>query len=187
MAQSDSPDKLRRALDAPDGFDRLKHQNRTEELRASFPHSVRYRELLDGSTCLTYALGLFRNRTYLAIAGSFFNYQIFAGRLFVEWLMENGHLKEITSPALGCLVFYFADGVWQHAGTAASDKRVISQWGTFPVYDHEVFEVPARYGNQVRYFATPDDESIRALFVAFAKQHHGLTDEDIAEAIQYEA
>ena len=186
MQPSNSLDALRRALDAPDGFDRSRHRDRTEGLRTSFPHTVRYHELVDGSTCLTYALGLFRDRTYLAIAGSCFNYQIFAGKRFVQWLMEKGHLKEVARPAPGCLVFYFAGEVWQHAGTGVSNERVLSQWGTFPVYEHEAFEIPARYGNQVRYFAMPGSERIRDLFVVFAKHHYGITEEEIAEAIQYE-
>jgi hypothetical protein len=28
-------------------------------------------------------------------------------------------------------------------------------WGTFPVYEHEIWEVPARYGDEVRYFENP--------------------------------
>jgi hypothetical protein len=187
MSHSYDLDKLRRALEAPDGFDRFEHRKRTESLRESFPHSVNYRDLVNGTTCLTYALGLFKHPTYLAIAGGFFNYEIFAGRLFVEWLLEGAHLNETTHPAPGCLVLYFADEVWRHAGMGAVGQRVISQWGTFPVYDHELFEVPASYGNHARYFLVPDPEKTLALFVEFAKYHYRLSDEDIAEAIQYDA
>jgi hypothetical protein len=180
-------DELRRALDAPEGFDRRKHRARTEGVRAAFPHSVQYRDLVDGSTCLTYALGLFKDRTYRAVAGKSFRYQIFAGKTFVEWLLENGHLKEIGTPVAGCLVLYFAEGIWKHAGTAAADRRVISQWGTFPVYEHEVFEVPARYGNQVRYFEMPSAERARELFLQFAKDNYAIKDQDISDALQSEA
>jgi hypothetical protein len=159
---------------------------RTDSLRESVPHSVNYRELVNGTTCLTYGLGLFKHPTYLAIAGEFFNYKIFAGKLFVEWLLKGAHLNETTHRATGCLVLYSADGVWRHAGTAAAGQRVISQWGTFPIYEHELFEVPASYGNHARYFLMPDSEKALALFVEFAKHHYRLSDEDIAQAVQYD-
>ena len=139
MSQSHDLDNLRRALEAPVGFDRFEHRNRTESIRESFPHSVNYRALVNGTTCLTYALGLFKHPTYLAIAGEFFNYQIFAGKLFVDWLLEGVRLSEISNPAPGALMLYFADGIWRHAGTGTVGHRVISQWGTFPVYEHELF------------------------------------------------
>lgn len=186
MSPPHNLEKLRRALDVPDGFNRLTHRDRTEGLRNSLSHSVRYLELVDGSTCLTYALSLFRDKTYLAIAGSFFDYQIFAGKLFVEWLVENSRLKEITEPVAGCLVLYFADGAWRHAGIALSSGRIVSQWGTFPVYEHELFEVPASYGDHVRYFLPINALKALALFVKFAKSHFELSDEDIARAVQYD-
>jgi hypothetical protein len=159
---------------------------RTDILRESVPHSVNYRELVNGTTCLTYALGLFKHPTYLAIAGEFFNYEIFAGKLFVEWLLKGAHLNETTHRATGCLVLYFADEVWRHAGTGAAGQRVLSQWGTFPIYEHELFEVPASYGSHARYFLMPDSEKALALSVEFAKHLYQLSDEDIAQAVQYD-
>lgn len=180
-----SLDDLRKALDAPDGFDRFAHRKRTERVKATHPHSVQYHELVSGSTCLTYALGLYKDDTYRAIAGPAFSYEVFAGKPFVERLLEQGLLVELEQAVPGCLVLYFADGVWKHAGTASLANRVISQWGTFPVYEHETFEVPARYGNQVRYFTMPDTAESLALFVEYAKSL-GISDEDIADAVRYE-
>jgi hypothetical protein len=76
---------------------------------------------------------------------------VFAGRRFVEWLLKN-RLVEFQRPVPGCLVLYFTGDVWQHVGVVAGEGRVISQWGTFPVYEHALFEVPARYGNEARFF-----------------------------------
>jgi len=59
----------------------------------------------------------------------------------MEWLIK-GHLVEIAAPKTGCLAMYSDQGVWQHVGLVVSPGRVISQWGTFPVYEHDVCEVP---------------------------------------------
>jgi hypothetical protein len=107
--------ELRQALEAPIGFDRTKHAKRTEDVRASFPHTVQFRELIEGSTCLTEALGLYKDGTYRAIAGGYFDWKIFAGKQFVTWLLANDRLEELARPASGCLVLYFADGEWKHA------------------------------------------------------------------------
>ena len=178
-AQNDALAQLRIALDAPNGFDRFEHQKRTENVRQSHPHTVRYREFADGATCLTYALRLFESRIYEAISGDFFHRKIWAGRQFVEWLPADGRLEQSGKPMPECLVLYFADGVWQHAGTASEDGRVVSKWGEFPVFDHDAFEVPARYGNEVRYYVMPRPENALKLFVEFVKSL-GVSDEDIA-------
>lgn len=187
MSTSFDLEKLRRELEVPVGFDRFEHAKRTEGLRQSFSHSIQCREMVDGSSCLTHALGLYNDQTYCAIAGDFFNRKIFAGKNFMEWLLAKGHLKEINRPVSGCLVLYFAEGTWQHAGTVAQGQRVVSKWGTFPLYEHALFEIPTSYGDVARYFAMPSLEEASELFRNFAKHHYGLTDEDIAAAAAYNA
>ncbi|MEJ0038739.1 MAG: hypothetical protein WDO68_22130 [Gammaproteobacteria bacterium] len=177
--------ELRIALDAPDGFDRFEHRQRTEDVKASHAHSVVYREFADGATCLPYALGLSENKTYQAISGDFFHRKIWAGRKFLEWLEKNNRLEEIERLEPGCLALYFADGVWKHAGRAVAGDRVVSKWGEFPVYEHEALEVPARYGEVVRYFGMPRPGDALRLFVEFSKSL-GVTDDDIAEAVEFE-
>jgi hypothetical protein len=174
-------DELRKALDAPDGFDRCAHRQRTEKVRKIHANTVRYCELIDGSTCLTHALGIYSSNIYRAIAGPTFGYDIFAGKQFVEWLLR-GHLKDLAQSAPDCLVLYFNGNVWKHAGIALANGRVVSQWGTFPLYEHETFEVPARYGDKVRHFLKPSPKDALALFVDFAKSL-GIRDEDIAAAV----
>jgi hypothetical protein len=160
--------KLRDALDAPDGTFVSRHRDYIERVvRQVYPHTVEFRELIDGSTCVPYALGLFRERTYDAIRGNF-DRKIFAGKAFMEWLV-NGHLVEIDEPKKGCLALYFDKGVWRHVGVVSAPGRVISQWGEYPVYEHGVCEVPARYGNKVRYFEMPGPGEPLKLFLEFAK------------------
>jgi hypothetical protein len=106
--------QLREALDAPDGFLVSRHRDYIERVRAIHPHTVVFRELIDESTCVLYALGLRQNPSYRAVAGNF-DGKIFAGRGFMEWLI-NGHLVEIDDPKPGCLALYFSEGIWQHVG-----------------------------------------------------------------------
>jgi hypothetical protein len=54
-------------------------------------------------------------------------------------------------------------------------RRIVSQWGTYPVYEHAVFEVPTGYGDNVRYFKMIDSAEGLLLFRTYAKAA-GLTD-----------
>ena len=47
--------------------------------------------------------------------------------------------------------------------------RVESMWGTYPVYDHGLWEVPAAYGNDIRYFARPQQADALGLILAYAE------------------
>jgi len=172
---------LREALDAPDGFPVSGHRQRTDAVRKVYPHTVVFRELIDESTCVLCAFGLVGNRTYRAIALNF-NRKIFAGKAFMEWLIKE-HLVEIEEPKKGCLALYFDKGIWQHVGMVSAPGRVISQWGTFPVYEHNVCEVPARYGDEVRYFEMPDRRDPLRLFLEFARTR-GLSEADLARALK---
>jgi hypothetical protein len=174
--------KLRGALDAPDGTFVSRHRDYIERVvRQVYPHTVEFRELIDGSTCVPYALGLFRERTYDAIRCNF-GRKIFAGHTFVEWLITD-HLVEIPEPTPGSLALYFHGGTWQHMGVVSGPGRVISQWGEFPVYEHAVCELPARYGNEVRYFEMPATGEPLRLFLEFARAQ-GVSEADLAKEMR---
>jgi hypothetical protein len=109
---------LREALDAPDGFLISQHRDYIERVvRSAHPHTVVFRDLIDESTCVLYAFGLVGNWVYRAVALNF-DGQIFAGRGFMEWLIQ-GHLVEIDNPREGCLALYFDNGAWMHVGVVA--------------------------------------------------------------------
>jgi hypothetical protein len=74
---------LREALDAPDGFPLPRHRDYIERVRTVHPHTVVFRELIDESTCVLYALDLRQDPRYRAIASNF-GRKIFAGRAFME-------------------------------------------------------------------------------------------------------
>jgi hypothetical protein len=168
---------LREALDAPDGFPISRHREYIERVRLVHPHTVVFRQAIGLSTCVLHALGLSDEPVYRAIALNF-DGRVFAGRAFMQWLI-NGHLVEIDKPTDGSLALYFNQGVWQHVGIVSGDRRVTSQWGMFPVYDHDVWESPARYGDEVRYFSMLVPGEPLRLFLEFAKTQ-GISDSDVA-------
>jgi hypothetical protein len=183
MAYLCKPDNtpLRVALDAPDGFFISWHRKYIERVRSVYPHTVAFRELIGESTCVLYALGFRHEPSYRAIALNF-DRKIFAGKAFMEWAVKR-HLTEIDEPKEGCLALYFNGGIWQHAGVVSVQGRVVSQWGDFPVYEHNVCEAPARYGDEVRYFEMPPRGKPLRLFVEYAKTR-GVSDADLAKAMK---
>lgn len=165
-------DLLRKALNL-EGTLIGKHQAAIATLAAIHPHTVVFREIVPQSTCAPFALGFTDIDAYRNIAMS----GIFAGKDFMEWLSQN-RLTEIHRPTSGCLALYFENDAWKHVGTVTEQGRVISQWGEFPVYEHDVFEVPQTYGGFVRYFTKPVPDDALRLFFEYAKTQ-GLTDTDI--------
>jgi hypothetical protein len=51
-------------------------------------------------------------------------------------------MVELNEPKEGCLALYFNRGTWQRVAVVSTPGRVISQWGEFPVYEHDVCELP---------------------------------------------
>jgi hypothetical protein len=173
---------LREALDAPDGFLVPEHRDYIERtVRTTHPHTVVFRERVDGSTCALYALGLGQDPTYRAVASNFGG-KVFAGRGFMEWLVKD-HLVEMDDPKPGCLALYFDGEIWRHAEVVTGIARVTSQWGTFPVYEHGACELPARYGDKVRFFSMPSPGEPLEMFLEYAKAE-GISDADITQAVK---
>jgi hypothetical protein len=172
--------QLRDALDLH-GVNSIEHRQKIEEIGRVSPHTVVYREFVPESTCVTYALNLSGDVAYRAIAGNF-DGKIFAGKQFIVWLLQS-HLQEINHAKRGSLALYFAETIWKHIGVVSGSARLISKWGTFPVYEHGLFEVPTPYGDIVRYFNSPCSGQPRQLFLQYA-QTCGLSKTDINAAIQ---
>ncbi len=125
-------------------------------MRRSHPHTIIYCDEQPGDgVCLPYALGLLGQPAYEDIAMSAIGVTgSFVGTDFANWLAD-GRLTEIDRQCEGALVFYFKDDLWAHAGKIVQHGRVRSKWGQFPVYEHEIWEVPCRYGDAVRFFEMP--------------------------------
>lgn len=158
---------LRSVLDFPANTYATEHPQKVESARKSYPHSVSHVPGTGGLTCVPYALELADVPVYQAI-GRDFGGEVFAGREFVEWLLE-GRLKELVAPIPGCLAFYFEGWTWRHVGITGVGERVVSKWGTFPVYEHDFWEVPLTYGDRIRFFEQLSSARAIELFLEFAR------------------
>ncbi len=124
-------------------------------------------------TCLVHALGFTSQDQYLAVAG-LRGGKVFAGKAFASWLLRSGSLTEVNSSdaVIGSLVMYFdGDGEFRHVGLSKLNSRVESKWGQLGLYEHGLFEVPANYGDTVRYYKhLPYPVAIK-LFYDFAAEN----------------
>jgi hypothetical protein len=182
MAERCENDKsaLRIALDFPDDTIIGEHSALVEQVRRTYPHTIRHVPEPSDLNCAPYALRLSNNAIYRAIARDF-DREIFAGRQFVEWLLS-GRIREIEHPKSGSLALYFSGAVWRHAGLVSGPRRITSKWGTFPVYEHDFCDVPARYGDRLRFFETMSMDDALALFLEYARSC-GASAEDITNII----
>jgi hypothetical protein len=176
IPRSPSADALRAALDVPEGTLIGSHTRLLEQRTRTLPHTVKLMSNPKGGTCVAYAFELNDNPIYEAIREDF-NREIFAGRRFVERMIRE-RLREISQPAVGSLVLYFSESDWKHIGTVTGSDRINSQWGTYPIYEHDVYEVPASYGDQVRFFEKPSPERALSDFLDYAR-YEGVSDDDI--------
>ena len=103
---------------------------------------------------------------------------VFAGLDFVEWALA-GRLRPIDDPQIGSLAMYFMGEKWRHVGLVYRSGRIISKWGTYPVYEHEISDIPASYGNRVRFYERPTHSDALALFLEYAR-FVGVVDADTA-------
>ena len=123
-------------------------------------------------TCILHALDLTEHPDYIEVAGSNWG-KLFAGAEFAKWLVASQRLDEIElqNATAGSLVFYFAQNDFQHVGIFSGDDRVISKWGTGHLYGHQLLEVPASYGQELRCYKRPDAEQSMFLFLEFLDEN----------------
>ena len=138
------------------------HRQKIEEIGRRISHTITFVEA-GRAPCIPYALGLVARRAYWSIAE---RTGVQAKSDFMEWLLSR--LEELDEPASGALVVYSNKGQLTHVGTIRGAGKVISKWGWFPAYEHGLWEVPASYGNQVKFFRKPDEEEALRLFEEFA-------------------
>jgi hypothetical protein len=185
MAFRCSPEKkaLRSALDLPEGtIVPRDHPREVEKVKKTHPHTIKFISAPQNGTCVAYAFGLSTNAIYQEVRTNF-DKEVFAGKAFIEWLMA-GVLVECDKPALDALVLYFSDARWEHIGLMKGASRVASQWGTYAIYEHDICEVPVRYGDMVRFFEEVTATKAIDLFLEYAR-FEGISEQDIAAIIAH--
>jgi len=121
----------------------------------------------DDQTRAPFALRLSDAPAYEAVRTRY--RKIFAGSDFMQWLIDRNSLVERGEATTGCLVCYF-ESRWKHVGVCTVGARVTSKWGTYPLYEHELAEVPDLYGDCVRFFERPSRTEALSLFRTYALQ-----------------
>lgn len=166
---------LRGSLDELEfrGINAFEHIEAVAELKNEFHHSIKSfasRGWLPTYTCLVYAMGFNGDATYSAAMKKASPKEPFAGKDFFDWLVANKHLIQIEegSELAGDLIVYFnSHNEFKHIGILSDKRRVKSKWGELGLYDHEVFEVPASYGDDIKYFESIQYDVAIAAFKLF--------------------
>ena len=148
--------------------DTTRHRQRIEDLCNQCVHTITWVEDagFNKSDCFAYALGI---PSKILVVPS----QIILEEFFNSKLLQI--LETVPNPRDGGLVLYLRDGVPQHIGVMRGE-RVISKWGKNPVYDHELLEVPAGWGDDTRYYKKPSEQVITKSFIEFVRSHERYRD-----------
>jgi hypothetical protein len=143
-----------------------RHCDLVRGLKSTFRHTIQcLGQPVDGN-CVTCALDLLETHRPLVTELQWCGIQ--AGCDFMRWLVEEDRLTEIPAIREDALVCYFRGGVWQHVGVAIAGGRVGSKWGEYAVFDHRLSEVPADYGDDIRFFVGPSAREAAGLLFEFA-------------------
>ncbi len=144
------------------------HPHTIRVLGSTYPHTiVHIPDVKSDGTCATYAFGLCSRKGYRWIV-QIPEPDVYAGRDFMEWLMRHHLVPRDGPPQEGDIVLYLENDTWSHIGTLVDNGRVRSKWGTFPVYEHGLFELPATYGDQVIYMQPMAPDDAFRLFLEYA-------------------
>ena len=148
--------------------DATRHRQRIGELRTRCVHTITWVKDagLNKSDCPAYALGI---PSKILIAPD----RIILVEFFNSKLIQI--LETVPNPLDSGLVLYLCDDVPQHIGVMHGE-RVISKWAKSPVYNHGLLEVPASYGNEIRYCKKPPEQLITNQFIGFVRSHKRYID-----------
>lgn len=140
-------------------------------LHSEYAHSIRVVcPALPGKyNCFAFALGLHESKKYLLVAQKS-KPNVFANSAFVSYLISEKILRPIDCTAPGQkVIIYCVDGVPKHAGII-SKQRVISKWGPGQFFEHEIFEVPLKYGTETACYYCSSISEVESGFLQYAEQ-----------------
>lgn len=124
--------------------------------------------------CFEYALRLVFSSEYLGIKKFELRTRINpigASAEFMVFLLEKHYLDEVKGDDAegGDLIVYFENGKPTHAGILTESRRVISKWGKGLLLEHQLFEVPAIYGNEYRFYKSPELSICEDAFIEYSE------------------
>jgi hypothetical protein len=139
------------------------YRDRLEALRQRFGHTVTIlpdgSERVDRFNCFAFALGVWNHHAYVQRVDHDGNSAVLDSNT-VQQMIEAGEPLYVAPSAAksGDLALYFHNGRLTHAAvvTSAAGQLVLhSKWGGNEVHRHGLWEVPAMYGDCVRFTAPP--------------------------------
>jgi hypothetical protein len=165
---------LRNAL--ADGLFYDAHREKIERLCTDYNHSIRpASHQIVGCNCFAYAFGLTDERTRAVSAKT----KVFVDARFVHWLRATRRLTEIEDPTDQlCIALYYSiedpTGRCKHAAVRNPDGRMISKWGTYAVFEHDLSEVPSNYGDDILFVSKPSNDDAQTMFAAYVQSCRSL-------------
>lgn len=143
------------------------HSARIVSLSPSFSHSIRMRDHGVESNCFCYALGIPYPKFHsLEGPGLSFIGDYLKSDALMKALLEIGWETKRD----GDIVLYFKNRIPSHAGLIESES-VVSKWGKYPVYEHQIHEVPLSYGEMAGIYRKLSPSSSFELFMDFFTTH----------------
>ncbi len=174
--------QLRVELDAitNDHVPLVKHVPRIAALAEHLPHSIGARPTRPspGFNCFAYAFGLHDQAAYTRIAAAeqrARGNRFFSNSKFADHLVRTNAVTPIGQRDLtpGDIVLYTQDQRIVHAARVIEGGSLQSKWGQGHLYVHHLWEVPARYGNTVRFFQKLGPEPYLPQFANFLRESTG--------------
>ena len=138
-------------------------------LRKEFAHHISLKQKFDRDvekqyTCFMHGFHVFYSEEVKSILRT--NHKIIFGTEFVQGLIDRNILLPNKN---GLLVIYFRNGNPVHAGKFLPQKnRVASKWGIGHLWEHDIWEVPAFYGDRNEFFNLLEQEKVIREFKEFA-------------------
>jgi len=127
--------------------------------------------------CYTYALGLDQYDDFISLLRAIdrhYKIEMPIQTDFIEFLLSQSALMQISNPANRDLIFYFKEGKPTHGGKIInfnSDTiEIESSWGDLGLFRHLLWDVPKSYGNEIRFFNPPNVQEIFNHYRSFAER-----------------
>lgn len=145
--------------------------NEIKKIQQQYAHSIR---VLESPTknltfnCVCYALGLTQDGDYHRLVSTC-KTDVHADTGFVGYLIDLGVMIKESDANVGLAGVYYDDGRIAHIGRFVSNSRLVSKWGGGLLWEHEAFEVPEEYGNELCVFSIPDVKTTCEHFLNYVR------------------
>ena len=148
-----------------------------QDLAKQFPHSIRATCCADQTKLDTFVFNCHAFTFRIHTSSEFRELRTDERRKEQAWGPEGAFVASLISSCLrdaeiskdeasdGDFVVYFEDGCVKHSGVIAGNL-VESKWGTAHTWKHGLWEVPSKYGCEVRYYRKVPSVELLAKFLS---------------------